>query len=144
MYNDPYLPHYPLPGTPVHPSAYPVYQTPCICDHEWKASQQIRIPDPSYPPIDATLFHQSAMKIKPLFEEGAKLSDYIASDKEIAAEIMNAGQTGNQAELDRLVQKAGLKAKVTTKYTPDGIRFEIRDYIGQTNCCVLTMSIRWR
>lgn len=46
--------------------------------------------------------------------------------------------------VERLFKSTGVKSKVDTTYNPDGINLKLSSKVGSTDCCQLTIALRWR
>lgn len=98
------------------------------------------IPRP-YPPVDTHIFSESVVSIRPLIKQAAILLDRL-DDHVFSLHLMQAAQTGNQREVDRLIKAIGLTAQVKTTYTPSGVEFLLQQPtgIGQGS---LTVTMKW-
>jgi hypothetical protein len=113
---------------------YPYYyQNPY---YQWNRPYQ-------YPPTDTTIFNQSVVTFQKIAKDSAKILDKL-SEPQFAHQIMYAAQVGNQHEVDRLIKSIGVPSTVITKYTPDGILLTIHGKNIVTQCCTLTMYLRWK
>lgn len=96
-----------------------------------------------YPEVDPTLLEQSAKSMQNLMREASLVLNKLADSKSFASKIMSAAQHSNMDEVDRLIQSTGIKSKVKTSFNPDGINMKFSSSIGQTECCHLTIALRW-
>jgi hypothetical protein len=97
-----------------------------------------------YPPVDITLFNKSAVAMQKLMKEASIVLNKIASSKTFAFKLMSAAQESKLKEVERLIKSTGIKSKVETSYTPGGINFKLSSMVGESDCCHLTIALRWR
>ncbi|MFC3883564.1 hypothetical protein ACFOU2_08600 [Bacillus songklensis] len=97
-----------------------------------------------YPDVDATLFTQSAISMQQLMKEASILLNKFAESKDFAYKVMSAAQKSNVKEVERLIKTTGIKSKVITTYNPDGITLKLSSKVGTSDCCHLTIVLRWR
>jgi hypothetical protein len=98
---------------------------------------------PEYPDVDATLFNKSAATFRQLIRDASTVLDRLADSKHFAHEVMSAAQISNTSKVEELIQSTGVKSKVDTTFNPDGITMVFQDKVDDTDCCKLTMTIRW-
>jgi hypothetical protein len=102
---------------------------------------------PSYrqsPPVDPTLFSQSAIAMQKLMKDGSLILKKLAESKEFAFKVMSAAQESDTKEVQQLIQSIGIQSKVDIYYNPDGIRLTLSSKVGQIECCKLAISLRWK
>jgi mannose/fructose/N-acetylgalactosamine-specific phosphotransferase system component IIC len=78
-------------------------------------------------------------------KQGSELLRHLANPS-FAHRIMDAAQQGNQEQVDRLLRSIGIKAPITTRFSPTGIMISLHSREDQDpfkNCCSLTFSIKW-
>ncbi|OZI12263.1 hypothetical protein CEW92_07230 [Bacillaceae bacterium SAS-127] len=97
-----------------------------------------------YPQVDVTLFKQSAESMKKLLKETTLLVNKLSSSPSFAYQVMNAAQQSNQKEIERLIKSAGVTSKAEISFNPDNIHLELSSKTGSTNCCHLTVALRWQ
>ncbi|NHM33466.1 hypothetical protein [Neobacillus terrae] len=97
---------------------------------------------PQYPPINIGIFESSIKSMQKIASEAVVLLNRI-SDPGFARRIMNAAQTGNKKEVDRLINSAGVSTPITIKYTPSGILLTLVSVAKGGNCCSLSMHLKW-
>ncbi|MCA1031660.1 hypothetical protein LCL95_11550 [Bacillus timonensis] len=97
-----------------------------------------------YPDLDPTLFNQSATAMQKLMKEASLVLNKIAHSKSFAKKVMSAAQQSHLDEVEKLIQSTGVTANVDTSYTPDGINLKLSSTVGSTECCHLTIALRWR
>ncbi|RSK28414.1 hypothetical protein EJF36_16925 [Bacillus sp. HMF5848] len=128
----------------LYPMGYhtsPYWQpTPII--YNWSYPPQFRAY--SYPEVNPDLFNQSAIAMQKLMKEASLVLKKIADSKQFAMKLMSAAQESNLAQVDELIKSTGISSKVDTSYTPDGIKLKLSSKAGDTDCCHLTISMRWR
>ncbi|HJV45072.1 MAG TPA: hypothetical protein VJ824_05010 [Bacillota bacterium] len=98
--------------------------------------------DRSYPPVDTTLFNQSVLAFQKMASEAATLLNKLA-EPAFAHQLMSAAQQGHQQEVDHLIKSVGVPYAVTTRYTPTGIQLSIHADVQGSECCSLSMFLRW-
>ncbi|MEW9673460.1 hypothetical protein [Ammoniphilus sp. 3BR4] len=96
-----------------------------------------------YPPVDTATFHHSVVAFQKIANESATILSKLAQSP-FAHQLMSAAQAGNQREVDRLIKSIGTATPVTTSYTPDGVLLTIHADTQGSQCCRLTMYLRWR
>lgn len=97
-----------------------------------------------YPPVDTELFNQSAIETKKLMDDAGEVLDKLADSKEFNAELMYAAQESNMAEVNRLINSIDISSEVEVDYNPDNLRLEFKSQLEDTQCCRLTVALRWR
>ncbi|MFD1738496.1 hypothetical protein ACFSCX_18400 [Bacillus salitolerans] len=97
-----------------------------------------------FPEVDVTLFNESANAFKRLMRDASIVLDALAGSKHFDFELMSAAQVSDKKKVDQLIQSTGIKSKVDTTYNPDGITLNFQESVKNTECCKLTMKLRWR
>jgi hypothetical protein len=97
-----------------------------------------------YPAVDVTLFNQSAIAMQKLMKEASLVLNKFAESQGFAYKVMDAAQKSDLKEVERLIKTTGIKSKVHTTYNPDGINLKLSSKVGATDCCHLTIALRWR
>jgi hypothetical protein len=95
-----------------------------------------------YPPVDITTFGHSVTTFQKTVVEASTILRKLA-EPQFANRLMSAAQTGNQQEVDRLIKSIGVSTPVTTKYTPSGVLLTIHAQAQGSQCCTLTMYLKW-
>ena len=95
-----------------------------------------------YPDVDVETFEHSVTAFQKIADESSEILEKFA-DREFARRLMAAAQEGNQHEVDRLIKTIGIETAVTTQYTPSGILLTIHADAQGTQCCTLTMYLKW-
>jgi hypothetical protein len=75
--------------------------------------------------------------------QGSLILDKLSKSQDLCKRLKRAAQTGDQAEVDRLVKSTGVKVKVITTYTPSGIKFELHEDTPGQSHGFLTLNINW-
>jgi hypothetical protein len=96
-----------------------------------------------YPPVDISTFEHSVTAFQNTIAEANTILKKFA-EPQFAKRIMSAAQTGNKQEIDRLIKSVGTNSPVTTQYTPSGILLTIHAQAQDSQCCTLTMYLKWR
>ncbi|KAA0550212.1 hypothetical protein FZW96_02420 [Bacillus sp. BGMRC 2118] len=96
-----------------------------------------------YPPVDSTKFSESATTFRGLMKDASKVLDRLADSKAFAHDVMSAAQLSNTVKVEQLIESTGLNSKVTPTFNPDGLTMVFHDQVEQTDCCKLTMTLRW-
>jgi len=123
--------HYQFTYPPVPYPQYPYYPIPGTYYRQ-------------YPPIDPTLFNQSAITMQKLMRDASRLLDRLAQSKQFAEKIMSAAQESHTAEVKKLIGSVGVQSKVDIYYDPDGIRITLSADVQQVQCCRLVIALRWK
>lgn len=95
-----------------------------------------------YPPIDTSTFEHSITAFQKTVVEASTILRKLA-DRPFAHRLMLAAQKGNQQEVDGLIKSIGISTPVKTKYTPDGVLLTIHALAQGSQCCTLTMFLKW-
>ena len=95
-----------------------------------------------YPPVDTSTFEQSVNAFQKTVVEASTILRMFA-EPQFAKTLMSAAQSGNQQEVDRLIKSIGTNTPVTTQYTPGGILLTIHAQAQSSQCCTLTMFLKW-
>jgi hypothetical protein len=107
------------------------------------ASFPLSYPIRQYPPVNPTLFTQSATTAQTLMNDASAILKKLASSKSFAISVMSAAQEGKTKEVQRMIQSLGIKSKVDLYFNPDGIRFTLSPPAGSFSCCQLVIGLRW-
>ncbi|MDF0727405.1 hypothetical protein PY093_11975 [Cytobacillus sp. S13-E01] len=97
-----------------------------------------------YPEVDPTLFNESARQMQILMNEASIVLKRIAESKSFAKKVMSAAQDSQLEEVERLIKTTGITSKVETAFNPDGINMKLTSKIDDTECCQLTIALKWR
>ncbi|SEN38651.1 hypothetical protein SAMN05192533_11280 [Mesobacillus persicus] len=116
-----------------HPQPYPYYYHPTLQPHYGYRQ---------YPEVDETIFIHSVEAFQKIAREAITILNQF-SNHTFAKKLMRAAQQGNQQEVDRLMKSIGVDTPITTTYTPSGVKLEIHANAQGSQCCTLTMFLRW-
>jgi hypothetical protein len=139
---------YPYPQLQMNPyQAYPMtHHLSNQMNYYWPNSMYPHRHIPSkqreYPDVNIDIFEKSVSVFQKIARESTSILQRFA-DRRFARELMNAAQSGNQKEVDRLIKSVGITTPVTAKYTPSGIQLIIHAEAEGTQCCTLTMFLKW-
>lgn len=97
-----------------------------------------------YPPVDANLLNQSAIETRKLMREASIILNKFATSKEFGAQLMDSAQRSNMEEVNRLISSIGVHSEVKVRYNPDGLILELVSDLDESECCRLSISLRWR
>jgi hypothetical protein len=97
-----------------------------------------------YPHVDPTVFTESAGAMQNLMKEASIILQKLSESKEFAAEVMGAAQEGKMEKVEQLLKTTGVHARVAVDYTPDGINLKMASDVDGSDCCHLTIGLRWR
>ncbi|SOC05819.1 hypothetical protein SAMN05880501_104120 [Ureibacillus xyleni] len=130
--------------SPYAPISYrPVHQRPSV-DH--RLLQQT--PNPSnqnpYPPVDPNYLYQSANETKKLMKDASLVLDRLASSKDFDEKLMNHAQLSESEEVKRLIKSIGITSDVEAVYNPDSLRLEFISHHSNSECCRLSIVLKWR
>ncbi|MGE7920787.1 hypothetical protein ACQKM9_17890 [Viridibacillus sp. NPDC093762] len=92
-----------------------------------------------FPPVNTHKFKTSAKDIQNIMQQAHLLVDKISVSEQFAHDLINAAQTSNKTEVDRLISSTGITITFDTKYTPDSIRINLT----KNGCCGLTIILNW-
>lgn len=95
-----------------------------------------------YPPIDPTLFSQSATSAQLLMKDASVILAKFAQSKSFATMIMSLAQQGKTKQVQQMVQSLGIRSKVDIYFNPDGIRLTLSPS-SPSGCCQLVIGLRW-
>ncbi|UFT99220.1 hypothetical protein KO561_18910 [Radiobacillus kanasensis] len=95
-----------------------------------------------YPEVDVSIFEGSVTAFQKIADESITILEKF-TDREFTHKLMTAAQAGNQREVDRLMKSIGTSTPITTQYTPSGILLTIHADAQGTQCCTLTMYLKW-
>ncbi|MFS0672231.1 hypothetical protein [Ornithinibacillus sp. 179-J 7C1 HS] len=96
-----------------------------------------------FPEVDPDLLYDSANETKKLMKEASVVLDRFASSKGFDKQVMTAAQESNMDEVKRLIKSIGITSDVDVHVNPDGLRLEFVSMVGNTECCRLTVALRW-
>ncbi|WP_246942079.1 hypothetical protein [Bacillus pinisoli] len=96
-----------------------------------------------YPEVDTTMFTESADAFKQLLRDASTVLDKLADDKNFAYKVMNAAQHSETEKVVNLIESTGIKSDVTTKFNPDELIMKFNNQSHGTDCCILTMALKW-
>ncbi|MFC4401755.1 hypothetical protein [Gracilibacillus xinjiangensis] len=88
------------------------------------------------------MFQQSAAAFQKIARESITILEKF-TEPEFSQSLMTAAQAGNQKEVDRLIKSIGTSTPVEVKYTPTGLLLTIYADAQGTQCCTLSMFLRW-
>ncbi|MBU9721463.1 MULTISPECIES: hypothetical protein [Bacillaceae] len=110
----------------------------------WYDPHHTREQEAIYPPIETKYFEESLDAYGSLLEHGKIVLESLSSSKEKMSSLMDAAQEGKDEEVDKIIKSTGVPTIVNTSYTPTGVTFTLyADAETVTNCCTLTMYLRW-
>ncbi|MGM8216453.1 hypothetical protein ACLIA0_12860 [Bacillaceae bacterium W0354] len=112
----------------VYPYPYPVYG-------HYERQQ--------YPDVDPAKFKESAEAFHILILEANSLFKALADSPDLAGHIMDAAQKNDREKVKQLIASAGISENVEVNYTPDSFKLEMISKVEGTECCRLSMTLRW-
>ncbi|WP_273124682.1 hypothetical protein ACNRWW_11635 [Metabacillus sp. HB246100] len=124
---------------PLHPCGNPSILYPTYHYFVHSNTYPVRV----LPEVDSTLFEKSATKMNLLMKDASLILNKLSSSKEFANKIMYEAQQSNTQEVQRLLKSTGIQSNVDVNYNPDGITLKFSSMIGTTECCHLTVALRW-
>ncbi|ANB61363.1 hypothetical protein [Anoxybacteroides amylolyticum] len=95
-----------------------------------------------YPPVDPTLFSQSATTAQLLMKDASSILSKFSQSKSFAMTIMSLAQQGKTKQVQQMVQSLGIRSKVDIYFNPDGIRLTLSPS-SAGGCCQLVIGLRW-
>jgi hypothetical protein len=96
-----------------------------------------------FPEVDATLFNKSAITFRQLIKDASSVLDRLADSKHFAEQVMSAAQISDTSKVEELIESTGIKSKVEPTFNPDGITMVFHEKVEESDCCKLTLTIRW-
>lgn len=96
-----------------------------------------------YPPVDPTLFTESAESMQQLMKEASIILEKLSDSKQFASEVMSAAQESNKEKVSQLLASTGVHSSVDVDFTPDGINLHMSSEVEGKDCCHLTITLRW-
>ncbi|ABO68239.1 MULTISPECIES: hypothetical protein [Geobacillus] len=96
-----------------------------------------------YPPIDPSIFSQSAVTAQTLMNDVGVILKRLAESRPFAASVMSAAQEGKTEEVNRLIRSLGIRSQTEVYFNPDGIRLTLSPPPGAPRCCQLVIGLRW-
>ncbi|MDQ0228954.1 hypothetical protein [Metabacillus malikii] len=122
---------------------YPAYCIPaCVTPYYQYVYHQT--PYRQYNSVDATFFNESAKSMQILMNDASIVLKKLATSKTFANKVMSAAQQSNMSEVENLFKSTGIKSEVETTFNPDGINLKMSSKVGNTDCCHLTIALRWK
>jgi hypothetical protein len=97
-----------------------------------------------YPEVDPGFLFESANETRKLMKEASIVLDRFADSKDFDKKVMAAAQESNMDEVERLIKSIGITSDVDVQFNPDGLRLEFNSKVQDTDCCKLTVALRWR
>ncbi|MUK90747.1 hypothetical protein GMD78_20535 [Ornithinibacillus sp. L9] len=124
-----------------YPDRNPVYFQPA-----WGYPVQSYQPSfrQQYPDVDPDLFFQSAGVFKKLMADASIILNKLSEDEDLAYEIMDAAQKNQATRVKELIKSTGVHGDVDVDFNPDGLNLEMHSKVEDTECCKLSMALRWR
>lgn len=95
------------------------------------------------PDVDPTKFTESASTFRGLMKDASKVLNRLADSKAFAHDVMSAAQLSNAIKVEELIESTGIDSKVTPTYNPDGLTMVFHEQVEKTDCCKLTLTLRW-
>lgn len=105
----------------------------------WNPIQQER----QYPEVDIQQLEVSVQKFQQLIKQADLLVNKLANSKEFAHDLMSAAQKSDEKKVMELIKSTGITIKVTTSFTPTGIRIILNNSKLEGDCCDLLIALRW-
>ncbi|MFC0469659.1 hypothetical protein ACFFHM_03715 [Halalkalibacter kiskunsagensis] len=102
-----------------------------------------RRPESSFPPVTIEYFENSLTAYLTLLEHGRIVINSLVSSQETMVQLMEAAQASDDTQVDQIIKSTGVPSIVETTYTPTGVTFTLSATVGGSQCCRLTMFIRW-
>lgn len=100
-------------------------------------------PEPSFPPVDATMFIQSAQRMNVLLTDVTTVLNKITSSHSFAINLMNAAQQSDMDKVKQMIKSTGIKHIPIIQYTPSSLSLDFYAANKQTQCCQLSINLRW-
>lgn len=97
-----------------------------------------------FPEVDPGLLFESANETKKLMREASIVLNRFAESKEFDEKVMAAAQESNITKVEQLIKSIGITSEVDVHFNPDGLRMEFNSKVKETDCCKLSIALRWR
>ena len=133
--------------SPYGPMSYqPILQRPNV-NHRY-IQQPMNQPNPRnqspYPEVNPNQLYDSANETKKLMKDASLVLDRLASSKEFDRQLMDHAQQSQSEEVKKLIKSIGIESDVDVLYTPDSLRIEFISQIENSDCCKLSIVLKWR
>ncbi|WP_075982754.1 hypothetical protein [Bacillus massilinigeriensis] len=125
-------PYYPAPHYP-YPPYYSSIQNDSIP----------YIPYRTYPPVNPNIFMSSAKHMQVIMLDASSLLEKMASNRKFSYELMSAAQQSNKRKVQELIHSSGIKSNPQVTYNPDGLKLTFIANDKQSDCCQLSLNLRW-
>ncbi|WP_332695814.1 hypothetical protein [Halalkalibacter lacteus] len=102
-----------------------------------------RRPESSFPPVTIEYFGKSLTAYLTLLEHGRIIINSLVTSQDTMVQLMEAAQASDDAQVDQVIKSTGVPSVVETSYTPTGVTFTLRADAEGSQCCRLTMYLRW-
>jgi|SRR5690606_31770892 len=96
-----------------------------------------------FPDVNTGYLHQSAQETRKLMREASIVLDQFADSEEFSKKVMDSAQKSNMNEVERLIKSLGITSDVHVNFNPDGLKLEFISKVEDTECCRLTVALRW-
>ncbi|WP_010096898.1 hypothetical protein [Ornithinibacillus scapharcae] len=97
-----------------------------------------------FPEVDPGFLYDSANETRKLMKEASIVLNRFADSKEFDKKVMAAAQESNMVEVKNLIKSIGITSEVDVHFNPDGLRMEFNSKVKETDCCKLTIALRWK
>ncbi|MGY3717858.1 hypothetical protein ACWE42_20305 [Sutcliffiella cohnii] len=97
-----------------------------------------------YSSVDPTLFTKSASEMQTLMSDASIILGRLSQSKQFASQVMTAAQQSDQAKVNALLKSTGIQSIVQAEYNPDRLLLKLSSAVYEVDCCILTISLRWR
>lgn len=96
-----------------------------------------------YPEVNPSQFMTSAQHMRTLMKDAVTLLDHMSDSKQYSLDLMSAAQQSNQQKVNMMIKETGIKTPPKVTYTPDGLKLQFQAPGDATDCCNLTITLRW-
>ncbi|MEN2766665.1 hypothetical protein [Ornithinibacillus xuwenensis] len=96
-----------------------------------------------FPNVNPDHLYEAANETRVLMREASVVLDRFAGSKEFGKRVMSAAQKSNMPEVKRLIKSIGVTSDIDVNYNPDELRMAFISKIKNTECCRLTVALRW-
>lgn len=121
------------------PSYYPYYYNYPTIPNNQLPSTEFR----NFPPVNPNIFMSSAKHMQALMLDASKLLEKMASNRKFSFDLMSAAQQSNKNKVQELIRLTGIKSAPNVGYSPDGLKLIFVANADQSDCCHLTLNLRW-
>lgn len=95
------------------------------------------------PDVNPSIFMESAHHMQNIMKAARDLLEKMASSRKFSLDLMNAAQKSDQQTVNALIKGTGIQIIPVATYTPDGLKLQFQSPSDSSDCCGLTLTLRW-